>query len=43
MNRGSCLCGAVQFEAGPFDSMVHSTPDWIPITDTLPQWEALPA
>ena len=23
MNRGSCLCGAVQFEAGPFDSMVH--------------------
>jgi hypothetical protein len=23
MNRGSCLCGAVQYEAGPFDSMVH--------------------
>lgn len=23
MNRGSCLCGAVQFEADPFDSMVH--------------------
>lgn len=23
MNRGSCLCGAVQFEAGLFDSMVH--------------------
>ena len=23
MNRGSCLCGAVQFESGPFDSMVH--------------------
>jgi hypothetical protein len=23
MNRGSCLCGGVQFEAGPFDSMVH--------------------
>ena len=23
MNRGSCLCGAVQFEAGPFDSMLH--------------------
>ena len=23
MNRGSCLCGTVQFEAGPFDSMVH--------------------
>ena len=23
MNRGSCLCGAVQFEAGPYDSMVH--------------------
>lgn len=23
MNRGSCLCGAVQFAAGPFDSMVH--------------------
>jgi hypothetical protein len=23
MNRGSCLCGAVRFEAGPFDSMVH--------------------
>jgi hypothetical protein len=23
MNRGTCLCGAVQFEAGPFDSMVH--------------------
>lgn len=23
MNRGSCLCGAVQFEAGPFDSMEH--------------------
>jgi hypothetical protein len=23
MDRGSCLCGAVQFEAGPFDSMVH--------------------
>lgn len=23
MNRGSCLCGAVQYEAGPFDSMEH--------------------
>lgn len=23
MNRGSCLCGAVQFESGPFDSMMH--------------------
>jgi hypothetical protein len=23
MNPGSCLCGAVRFEAGPFDSMVH--------------------
>ena len=23
MNRGSCLCGTVQYEAGPFDSMVH--------------------
>ena len=23
MNRGSCLCGAVQFEAGPFDAMLH--------------------
>jgi hypothetical protein len=23
MNRGACLCGAVQFEAGPLDSMVH--------------------
>lgn len=23
MNRGSCLCGGVQFEAGPFDSMVN--------------------
>lgn len=23
MNRGSCLCGAVQFEAGPLDTMVH--------------------
>ena len=23
MNRGSCLCGTVQFEAGPFDSMMH--------------------
>jgi hypothetical protein len=23
MNRGCCLCGALQFEAGPFDSMMH--------------------
>jgi hypothetical protein len=23
MNRGSCLCGAVQYEAGPFGSMEH--------------------
>jgi hypothetical protein len=23
MNRGSCLCGTVQFEAGPFDTMEH--------------------
>jgi hypothetical protein len=23
MNRGSCLCGAVQYEAGPFDSMAR--------------------
>ena len=23
MNPGSCLCGTLQFEAGPFDSMVH--------------------
>ena len=23
MNRGSCLCGSVQYEAGSFDSMVH--------------------
>ena len=23
MNRGSCLCGTVQFEAGPFDAMMH--------------------
>lgn len=23
MNRGNCLCGAVQFEAGPFNSMLH--------------------
>ena len=23
MNRGSCLCGAVQFEAGPAGFMVH--------------------
>jgi hypothetical protein len=23
MNRGSCLCGAVRYEAGPFDAMVH--------------------
>lgn len=23
MNRGSCLCGAVRFEAGPLENMVH--------------------
>jgi hypothetical protein len=23
MNRGSCLCGAIRFEAGPIDSMEH--------------------
>jgi hypothetical protein len=23
MNRGGCLCGQLQFDAGPFDSMVH--------------------
>ena len=23
MNRGGCLCGAVQFETGPLASMVH--------------------
>ena len=23
MNRGSCLCGTVEYEAGPFESMMH--------------------